>query len=114
MKKTVLALSAAALSLALPLFAGVETWKNVPLIDTKCEPKVKADPDKHPRSCALMCAVSGYGILAADGTYLKFDDAGNQKALAALKASKKTDHLRATVTGERDGDTIKVQTLSLD
>jgi len=112
MKKAVIAL--ATLALAIPLFAAPETWKNVPLIDTKCEPKVKADPDAHPRSCALMCAPSGYGILTADGTYLKFDNAGNQKALAALKASKKTDHIRATVTGEREGDTIKVQTLSLD
>jgi len=112
MKKAVFAV--ACLVLALPLFAGPETWKNVPLVDTKCEPKVKADPDKHPTSCALMCAASGYGILTADGTYLKLDSAGNQKAVAALKNTKKTDHLRVTVTGERDGDRIKVQSLTLD
>ena len=112
MKKAVIVLFA--LTMAGPLFAAPETWKNVPLIDTKCEAKVKADPDAHPTSCALMCAPSGYGILAADGSYLKLDAAGNKMALAALKNTKKTDHLRATVTGERDGDKIKVESLALD
>ena len=79
-----------------------------------CAAKVKADPDKHPTKCAIQCQASGYGILTSDGTFLKFDSAGNDKALAALKATKKADHLRATVTGEKDGDTIKVDSLSLD
>jgi hypothetical protein len=112
MKKSLLLI--AVLTLAVPLLAAPETWKDVALIDTHCEPKMKADPDSHPRSCLLMCAKNGFGILTADGKYLKLDDAGNQKALAALKASKKTDHIRATVTGERDGDMIKVQSLTLN
>lgn len=40
--------------------------------------------------------------------------AGNQKALAELKITKKTDHLRATVVGERSGETIKVTSISLE
>ena len=112
MKKSLLL--AAVLALSVPLLAAPETWKNVALIDTQCEPKVKADPDQHPKSCLLMCAKNGFGILTADGKYLKLDEAGNRKALAAIKASTKTDHIRATVTGERDGDTIKVQSLTID
>lgn len=46
--------------------------------------------------------------------FLKLDDAGSKKALAALKASSKSDHLRATVTGEAANGTIKVQSLKLD
>lgn len=103
-----------AMALVLPLSAAAETWKNVPVVDTMCSVKAKAEPDKHSTKCALTCANSGFGILTADGTYLKFDEAGNEKAVAALKQTKKTDHLRVTVTGERDGDTIKVQSLSLD
>ena len=91
-----------------------ETWKGVALIDTMCSAKVKDKPDSHTVSCALACERGGYGIVAADGTYLKFDAAGNKKAIAALKATKQTDHLRATVVGERDGETIKVKALSLD
>ncbi len=103
-----------ALPLVLPLSAAAETWKSVALVDTMCEVKVKADPDKHPTNCALTCAKSGFGILIADGSFLKLDEAGNEKAVAALKNTKKADHLRATVTGERNGDTIKVESLSLD
>jgi len=98
---------------ALPLAAG-ETWKGVSVIDTLCVSKVKADPDKHTKECALRCQKGGYGLLTADGTYLKFDEEGNQKTIAALKASTKTDHLRATVVGERSGETVKVTTISVD
>ena len=49
-----------------------------------------------------------------DGAYLKFDEAGNEKTVAALKATKKTDHIRATIEGEREGDRIKVKSLRLD
>src|SRR6185436_17809857 len=85
---------------SLPLVAAAETWKNVSVIDTLCLAKVKADPDKHPRTCALQCAKGGYGLLTTDGAYLKFDAAGNEKTIAALKASSLTDRLRATVEGE--------------
>lgn len=94
--------------------AGAETWKDVPVIDTFCLSKVKSDPDSHTKACALQCAKGGYGILTTDGTYLKFDTAGNQKALTALKASKKDSHLRATVEGVRDGDGIKVASIVLE
>ena len=94
--------------------AADETWKGVPLVDTACSAKVKDAPDSHTASCAIACAKSGFGIIASDGTYLKFDEAGNKRALAALKSTKKTDHLRATVVGVRDGETIKVKSVSLD
>lgn len=101
-------------TLSLALLGAPETWKGVPLVDSMCASKVKNDPDKHTTKCALQCQMSGYGILAEDGTFLKFDKAGNAQALAALKGTKKTDHLRATVTGERQGDSIKVDSLALD
>lgn len=98
---------------ALPALAQAEkTWTNVPVVDTMCYSKVKDDPDSHPRSCAMKCSGSGYGIVA-DGEYLKLDKTGNEKLIAALKESKKTDHLRVTVTGERDGDTVKVSAITL-
>jgi len=69
----------------------------------------------HTRQCALMaaCQKSGYGVFTYDNKFLSFDAAGNQKALAALKASKKEDDLRVEVTGEIQGDTIKVVSLKL-
>jgi hypothetical protein len=96
------------------VLAASETWKNVALVDTMCLAKVKDDPDKHTAECAIACSKGGYGIIAADGTFLKFDEAGNAKALEALKASTKKDHLRATVIGERSGETLKVSSLKLE
>ena len=100
--------------LALPFAAAAETWKNVSVIDTQCLSKFKTEPDSHTTKCALQCVKGGYGLISADGTYLKFDAAGNEKTVAALKATKKSDHLRATVSGEKDGDTIKVSSLSIE
>lgn len=107
----IVALAALAL---LPVLASADTWKDVPVVDTQCLSKVKADPDKHTAQCALQCAKNGYGLIGADGVFLKFDAAGNEKTVAALKATKKTDHLRATVTGQKDGDSIKVSAISID
>jgi hypothetical protein len=110
-----LALAAMLVAAMLPLAAAAETWTNAPLIDENCHAKFTlATVDTHTRSCALACARSGYGILTADGTYLKFDSAGNQMALAELKASTKKDHIRATVTGDRESGLIKVKSVKLD
>lgn len=69
----------------------------------------------HTRQCALMpaCQKSGYGVFTYDNKFLSFDAAGSQKALAALKATKKEDDLKVEVTGEIQGDTIKVASLKL-
>ena len=88
-------------------------WKNVPLIDKMCLSKVKADPDAHETSCLLSCSKSGYGILTSDGKWLKFDNMGNEKAMAALKATDKKDHIRVNVTGEMKGTTLQVSDLTI-
>ena len=112
MKKSALFLVMSAF--VLQASATAETWKNVVIVDAMCSAKAKAEPDQHTAKCALACAKSGFGILTADGSFLKFDAAGNEKAVIALRNSKKADHLRATVSGTRDGDTVKVQALALE
>lgn len=104
----------AAVALALPAISLAETWSNAPLIDKMCSAKMKDTPDKHPTSCAIKCAASGYGVLKADGSFVAFDKAGNEKALAALKATKKADHLRVNVTGEMKDGVIAVESLALN
>lgn len=102
-----------ALAIALPAFAGAETWSNVSIIDTQCSTKAKANPDAHTRDCALTCAKSGFGILDKDGNYLKFDEKGNAEATKLLRNSTKRDHLRVSVTGEKQGDVIQVKSLKM-
>ena len=98
---------------ATPLLCTAETWTNAPLVDANCAAKVKNTPDAHTRNCALQCSKSGFGILTEDGTFLKFDSQGNQQALSELKSSQANDHLRVTVSGDREGDTIKVASLKM-
>lgn len=98
---------------ALPALAANESYKNVSIVDSNCSTKAAADPDSHTRSCALQCAMSGFGILTAEKKFIKFDDAGNKKVEEALKASTKKDHLRADVSGELQGDTLKVTAIKL-
>jgi hypothetical protein len=98
---------------AMPALAAVETYKDVPVVDVNCSKKVAADPDSHTRACALKCAASGFGIVTKDKQFLKFDAEGNAKIADALKASDKKDHLRVDVSGDVQGDTLKVTSIKL-
>lgn len=104
---------------AIPAVAAEKSTVEGFLVDKMCASQHASEGEKfgsmHKRDCALMadCVKSGYGVVTADGKYLKFDQAGDSKALAALKASKKKDDLRVKVTGTQEGDTIKVASLKL-
>ena len=98
---------------AIPALAAAETYNNVPVVDVNCSKKVAADPDSHTRACALKCEASGFGILTKDNQFLKFDAKGNASVAEALKASDKKDHLRVDVTGDVQGDTLKMTSVKL-
>ena len=98
---------------AMPAFGAVETYKDVSVVDVNCSTKVTADPDSHTRACALKCAASGFGIVTQDKHFLKFDAEGNAKIVEALKASDKKDHLRVDVSGDVQGDMLKVASIKL-
>ena len=59
----------------------------------------------------MTCSKSGYGLVTADGKFLKFDEAGNARTLAALKKLSKDKDLKAKVTGTLDGESLKVQAI---
>jgi hypothetical protein len=70
----------------------------------------------HEKSCLLepSCRRSGYGVFTNETSkFLLFDPAGSRKALALIEASKKDDNMRVEVTGQIDGDKIKVASLKL-
>jgi hypothetical protein len=99
--------------MAAPALAATQTFNNVSVVDVACSKRAAADADAHTRECAIGCEESGFGILTADQKFLKFDANGNAKVLAALKASDKKDHLRVDVSGDVQGDTIKVTSVKL-
>ena len=95
------------------LFAGMafaETW-NGTLTDVMCKAK---DIANHTTKCALGCAKTGFGVVLSDGKFVKFDETGNAKALAALKATSKEKDLKVKVSGTLDGDVIQVSSLELE
>lgn len=103
------------LFLTLSLFSAAafaETWTGT-VVDVMCHTK---DLAGHTTKCATSprCSQSGYGVVTADGKFIKFDEAGNAKALAALKATDKEKDLKVTVTGKMEGDIIKVDSFTLD
>jgi hypothetical protein len=85
------------------------------VVDVACSKHTSttADGDKHTRDCALDCADSGFAIITTGDKVIKLDKAGNEKMAAALKASKAVDHVRVDVSGEQDGDTLKVTALKV-
>jgi hypothetical protein len=101
-------LTAAASLLSVAAFA--ETW-NGTLVDVMCKDK---DIAGHTKKCAVGCAKSGFGLVTSDGKFVKFDEAGNSKALAALKATDKEKDLKAKVEGTLDGDIVQVSSISIE
>jgi hypothetical protein len=97
----------------LPAVCAEQAFTNAPVVDTMCSKRVATGPDAHTKACALQCQGGGFGIFTNEKKFLKFDAAGNQQLLAALKKSNKPDHLRVNVTGDVEGDTLKVKSLKL-
>lgn len=98
---------------AVPALAASESFHDVSIVDSKCAAKVASNPDEHTRACAMACSSAGFVIVTPDKKILKLDAAGNSTVAQELKASQKKDHLRADVTGDVEGDTIKVQSIKL-
>jgi hypothetical protein len=86
-----------------------ETWSGT-LVDVMCKDK---DLAGHTTRCALGCAKSGFGVVTADGKFVKFDEHGNAKTLAALKATSKEKDLKVKVNGSLDGEMIRVESVEL-
>ncbi len=71
--------------------------------------------EAHTRDCLLRaeCRQSGYVVYTNDDKFLSLDAEGNRKALEAIRASKKLDDFEVAITGQVQGDTIKVRSLTI-
>ena len=89
------------------------------LVDAVCAGNHATEPgyaEKHDKNCNLMegCIKSGYSLIKADHTVLKFDPKGNEQALAFIKATDKDKSWKVTVTGTVEGQTLTVKSIALD
>ncbi len=99
----------ATLLIGLVKVAAAESFSGT-VVDVMCRAK---DLASHTRDCSLSCAKSGFGMVTAEGKFLKFDEAGNARTLSMLKKAAKEKDLKAKVTGTLDGDLLKVETIEL-
>jgi hypothetical protein len=116
---SVLAVVALVVAIAPSAAAAEQTWKDVTVIDHMCFARMKDTPEKHTKACLQReeCKSQGYGVITGEGKdkkFVKFDSKGNDLTVEALKATKKTEGLKATVVGEMSGDMIKVKSITFD
>ena len=118
MKRITLFASVFALALIFAAAAPAATIEGT-LVDVMCSAKVVKEGQKaahmHTKECALMppCKASGYGVFTKDNKFIKFNDAGNTKAVTALEGTDKKDNLQVEVTGDVDGSEMSVSNLKL-
>src|SRR3954454_18109123 len=87
--------------------AAAETLSGT-VVDIMCKGK---DLAGHTRECAVTCSKSGYGLVSADGKFLKVDESGNVRTLPALKKLSRENDLKAKVTGTVSGEILKVDSI---
>ena len=114
-KRLLSAVCVMALFSSLPLAA--ETVDGY-LVDKMCSGMAEKGMEgvkTHTKECAMMadCKNSGFGVVTADGKFLKFDKAGDEKAVKLLEGTDKEDNIKVSVDGKVNGDNIAVKSLSL-
>ncbi len=89
------------------------------VVDWNCvKPMVKDGREKTLRnnpSCSLMRDYkrAAYGLITEDKSFYRLDDPGNQRILQLLKGNPEKDNLKVVVTGDINGDAIKVVDISM-
>jgi hypothetical protein len=99
-------------------FGGAASW-NAKLLDANCPeattPAQQKVSEKIAKTCAPSAATTSFAIFA-DGKVYKLDGAGNEKVLSGMKnGGFKPDHdgdVHASVTGNLNGDIVKVDSIS--
>jgi hypothetical protein len=74
---------------------------------------VDRDRDREIRYCAPRAKTKSFTIVQRDGSSLKLDPGENSKALELVQKAGKRRFFNVTVTGELNGKTIKVDSISL-
>ena len=113
----VLVLLVAALAVGARAQAQTQTISGY-LVDVKCGSARGSEagfPADHTKSCMLMdaCMKSGYAVMKADKTLVKFDAAGNEKAVKLLKSTNRDKDWKVDVTGTMQNDVLAVATIAL-
>jgi hypothetical protein len=107
-------------------FVYAENWSGT-LVDSKCfaieelnvnptdtSTYVDHDQNQELRLCAPGAKTKSFEIVQHDGVSFKLDSAGNTKATEIVRNTAKKSRWAIVVTGEMTGNTIQVNSISLD
>jgi hypothetical protein len=103
------------LSAAFSVLAFAESWQGR-LLDTTCY-----EQHKSAATCDATSSTTAFALFVSNQAF-KLDDAGNAKAADAIKgrADRSSDptkpattQVMATITGTKDGENLKVETIEL-
>lgn len=69
---------------------------------------------KERRNCSLVGNIrrSAYGLITSDKKYYKIDPKDNDRVIQMLSDSPNKDTLKVVISGDIQGDTIKINTIS--
>ena len=109
---------------------GSETgnWSGALADATRTDCGVEVEHAVKPGSCPVSMCTVNFGLMLADGKFVKFDEGGNSKAVAALRKSSKASKIvfnywrtgktasaiKARVTGTLTSDTLNVESVKID
>lgn len=89
------------------------------IVDWKCAPQIVRDGReqtlRNNQSCRLMkdYSRSNYGLITDDKKLYRLDDPGNRRILELLRNTPDKDNLKVVVTGEIDGNAVKVANITM-
>ena len=89
------------------------------VVDWKCAKQMvqngREKTFKDNRRCSLMKNYRrpAYGLLTDDKKFYRLDDPGNQHILQLLRNTPDKDNLKVVVTGDIDGETIRVTNITM-
>ena len=103
------------LALAFGVFAAVsyaDTWSGK-LVDANCSETSESQPKGDIKSCAATPSTASFAIQTSDGKVYAFDASGNSKAATAIRGNPDNKSPNATVSGALEGNTLKVDSISV-
>jgi hypothetical protein len=110
----------AKLGLALGVFAVLSYAETLTgkLIDATCYDRSQQNPAESKQksntpSCEATASTTSFAIQTSDGKVYKLDASGNAKASTALRGNPDNKTPMATVSGSMEGQTVKVESISI-
>ena len=89
-----------------------DSW-NGKLIDAACYSKNQKSPADSKETCGASASTTSFAIQTADGKVYSLDATGNSKAATALRGNPDNKSPEATVSGSMEGQTVKVESISV-